>query len=95
MKYNVLGFSQEKLVKLNLTTDHALLLRYFVDFQKSGKMRKEIKNGKTYYWVKYEGVLNNFPILKSVDRIYRHLKDMVKLGILDNITIIWDKLKSK
>ena len=51
MRYNVLGFDQEKASKLGLNLDELMLLRHFHDFASSGKMEKVIYNNDVYYWV--------------------------------------------
>lgn len=88
MKCSILGFSQRKLVEYGLTMDDALILRYFIDFKDTGKMVKEEIEGKYYYWIKYENLKESLPILDiSKDRIYRKLKNLATLGILDHKTI--------
>ncbi len=64
MKYTIMGFSQSKLVELGLDTIDATLLRYFVDFKESKGMKFEVVGDKPYYWLKYDGVLRELPILK-------------------------------
>ena len=88
MKYTVHGFSQPKAVELDLDMNDLAILRYFVDFKDSGKMYSEIIDGKTYYWLKYEGVIEQLPTLKlKKDAIYRRIKKMCSLGILEHKTI--------
>lgn len=89
MKYLVLGFNQQKLVDFELDLKDAMLLRYFVDFKKSGKMRNITLESETYYWLKYEAVVDEFPLLgiKSKDTVYRRLQKLVKCKILKHTTI--------
>lgn len=83
MKYTVFGFSQAKLIKLGLDIEDALILRYFIDFKDSGKMSKELFDTDVFYWVKYESIKKELPILNiGKDRIYRKLKKLVDAGIL-------------
>lgn len=63
MKYTIMGFLQSKLKELGLDVTDALVLRYFVDFKDSRTMKSERIGDKTYYWVQYEGVLRELPIL--------------------------------
>ncbi|MBU5484146.1 conserved phage C-terminal domain-containing protein [Clostridium sp. MSJ-11] len=89
MKYTILGFKQSELVKLGLDTVDALILRYFVDFKDSGRMVREKVDNKVYYWVKYEGIIESLPILNlKKDAIYRRLKKMSNVNILEHKTII-------
>lgn len=88
MKFTILGYSQTKLIEFGLDTTDALLLRYFVDFKDSGTMVKEEIEEKTFYWLKYEGVIRELPILKlKRDTVYRRFKNMAKKNILSHKTI--------
>jgi hypothetical protein len=85
-----MGFKQDKLMELGLDIKDAAILRYFVDFMDSLKMRSEIIDKQIYYWVKYEGIINQYPILKlnNVDSVYRRFKKLVQLSILKHKTVI-------
>lgn len=95
MKFTIEGFNQERLMKLGLDVKDAMILRYFVDFKdattKAGKpaMISKVIDSEKYYWVKYEGIIKELPILKlgNVDSVYRRLIKMVKVKVLDHATI--------
>ncbi|MBK1810705.1 conserved phage C-terminal domain-containing protein [Clostridium sp. YIM B02505] len=89
MKYTAMGFSQEKLVNYGLDMKDAVILRYFIDFKGTNTMRTEIIDDEVYYWVRYEGIVNEYPILNlnNEDSIYRRLKKLVKVNILKHKTI--------
>ncbi|ENY8301183.1 TPA: hypothetical protein ACMVTQ_002152 [Clostridioides difficile] len=89
MKYTILGFSQKKAVELGLNTKDLLILRWFVDFLGSGRMARKLINGIEYYWVDYSGVIKELPILytEKHDTIYRVLKKLDKIGILEHATL--------
>lgn len=84
MRYNIHGFSQHRAVELGLTNDDLLVLRWFVDFCSSGKMQKIEESGKTYYWVRYQAVLDDLPILSiGKDRLFRkHFRTLCEARIL-------------
>ncbi|MEG0614106.1 MAG: conserved phage C-terminal domain-containing protein [Clostridium sp.] len=63
MKYTIMGFRQEMLVELGLDTMDATILRYFIDFKESKGMKVKIVDGQAYYWIRYDGVLRELPIL--------------------------------
>ncbi|MPN31593.1 hypothetical protein SDC9_179067 [bioreactor metagenome] len=66
----------------------ALILRYFVDFKDSTRMDKEEIGDKVYYWLKYDGIREELPILSlKKDTIYRRLRNMVRGGILVHETV--------
>ena len=89
MKYNILGFDQGKLIEYGLDIKDALLLRYFIDFRDTNKMRSVIIDGTPYYWIKYLAIKEEYPILdiNNADPIYRRFKKMANLGILNHKTI--------
>lgn len=87
MKYTILGFSQAKLIELKLDIDDALILRYFIDFKDSGNMSKEIFDNDMFYWVSYDFLKKDLPILDiSKDMVYRKFKKLVNSGILKHKT---------
>lgn len=89
MKYTLHGFSQPKLIELGLDYIDALILRYFIDFKDTNRMRREIINNQPYYWVKYEAIIEEYPILgiTTKDRIYRRLKRLETIGVLKHTTV--------
>lgn len=88
MKYTINGFSQEKLIHYGIDEKDSLLLRYFIDFKDSGKMRVKIIDGEQYYWVSYKGVMEALPILNlKEDSVYRRLKKLCEKKILKVVTI--------
>lgn len=84
MKFTVHGFSQQRLIELNLDDTDALILRYFIDFKDSGTMVKEVFDGEIYFWVRYENVIKELPILKlnKADSVYRRFRKLAKCGVL-------------
>ena len=87
MKFSVVGFSQRKLVELGLGMDEAMILRWFVDYQASGKMRVLQFSGHTWYWVNYSGVLESLPIIAgSTKTISRRFDKLEAAGVLEHYT---------
>ncbi len=84
MKYTILGFDQQAAVNLNLNINHLLLLNYFKDFRNTDSMVTKIFNGEKMYWLKYEAILNNLPILgiKSKIVLRRYLKQLEDAKVL-------------
>lgn len=88
MKYTIEGFNQAKAVELGLCVADLIILRWFVDFAGTDKMVKRIIKDKEYYWIKYEGMLEDLPILSiTKDTLYRRLKGLVEKDVLEHITI--------
>jgi hypothetical protein len=90
MKYTIMGFSQQKLIELDLDLTDALILRWFIDFRDTNKMAPDMnfEDKKVYYWVRYEKLLKDVPIIKisSNDVLRRRLRKMVDKGVLIHYT---------
>lgn len=87
MKYTLDGFSQEIAISFGLDSKDLRLIRYFIDFKDSGSMAKEFINNDVYYWVKYDGIIKNIPILKlSKKTIMYRFQELAKKGILKQYT---------
>lgn len=84
MKYNVLGFYQPRAVELGLCSDDLLVLRWFVDFAGTPKMRTMIIDNQIYYWVNYSTVLDELPILRiSKQTLYKkHFTNLCNANVL-------------
>lgn len=81
MKYTVEGFNQEKAIELGLDVDDLIILRWFVDF--SNNMKQKVIEGTTYYWVTYEKLLNDLPILNVKKRALQYKLDkLIRAKIL-------------
>lgn len=87
MKYEIQGFSQKVLVKYGLDDTDALILRYFVDFKDTGLMISEEVDGETYYWIRYDRMIEELPILNlKKNSIYKRMKKMCEAKILIHMT---------
>lgn len=78
MRLTCEGFRQDVLVKLGLRADHAYVLRWLLSFMASGKQDVIERDGKTFYWVRYEKVRKDLPILyiqndESVRLLFKRL----------------------
>lgn len=84
VKYTIMGFNQAKAVELKLDTNDLLILSYFSDFRDTELMVSEEFEGKRYYWLKYDALLENLPILglKSKDALRRRLKKLQDAKVL-------------
>ena len=84
MKNTISGFNQEKLLEYGLDLKDAMLLRYFVDFRDTESMSMIIVDNKPYYWVKYDHLKSDLPILgiNSNDALRKRLKKLEECGIL-------------
>jgi hypothetical protein len=89
MTYTVFGFDQETLLKLGMGNVEAAILRWFIDFQATRKMRivRSPVEGdlSNYYWVSYQAVIDDLPCLgiKNKRVIARHFKSLCRAHILE------------
>ena len=88
MKYNIDGYNQQKLIDLGLDCIDAIILRWYADFQLSGNMAENPIEGKVYYWLKYEYVIQELPItgIENKESIFRRFKKFVDAGIMEHKT---------
>ena len=88
MKHTLHGFSQKNAIDLELDDRDLMILRWFVDYKGTGKMVAKIINNAPYYWIKYTGIQEAFPITNwKKDTVYRRLKKMVDHNVLKSIVI--------
>lgn len=88
MKYTIEGFSQEYAITLKdeksrIDCTDLAILRWFVDFQATGKMDFVDVGRDRFFWVNYNSLLDDMPILSLSKRsLYDRLQKMVKFGLL-------------
>lgn len=96
MRNSIFGFNQayafamqkvidksEKETILKLDINDLAILRWLVDFSHTGKMETISIDGKFYYWISYQKVIDDLPLLNiGRDMLYKRLKKMKELGIL-------------
>ena len=88
MKFTILGFSHPAAYDLGLDINDLAILRWYIDFKESGYMNKKVIDGKEFYLVIYEYVLEDLPILcMKKDAVYRRFKKMCDKKILERRTI--------
>lgn len=86
MKNTISGFNQKKLIEMGLDLKDAMLLRYFVDFRDTESMTTIIIDNKPFYWLKYEHLKEDIPILGITTNIAlrRRLKKLEDAGVLEH-----------
>lgn len=87
MKYTIEGFSQPKLVELKMDLIDAVILRWFIDFKDTGKMYSEIIENDKYYWIKYDQVIEDLPIISLVKTsLGKRVRRLAEIGVLKHHT---------
>ena len=86
MKFTMNGFNQRVLIEFGLDLKDAALLRYFVDFKDTNSMSMLVVDNKPYYWLKYEALKDDLPILGINSNIVlrRRLKKLEECGVLEH-----------
>ena len=84
MKYTIEGFQQEVLVQYGLDSVDAIILRYIIDFFNTGKMNHKIIDNCIYFWVLYDSIINDLPILRIQSKIViaRRFDKYIKCDLL-------------
>jgi len=79
MKFSILGFRQSVAAEENITPKELVLLRWFIDFFATGKMKFLVVEKKLYFWVDNDTVIEELPILKlgNISNVRRLLRRMV------------------
>jgi len=88
MRFSILGYSQRRLLDLGLGMDEAMLLRWFVEYQATGKMRSMVIGGKSFTWVNFTGVLSDIPVIGgSAKTISRRFDRLEAAGVMEHRTV--------
>jgi hypothetical protein len=84
MKKTIEGFCQNSLLAMKLQCEHAVLLRWFVDYRNAGLLSKRIFSGEEFHHIDYQFVISSLPVLGITNRevIGRKFKSMVKADLL-------------
>lgn len=86
MKLEIMGFNQNALTELGLGLDDAAILRWFVDYQGTRRMKAIVdpETGKSYWWVNFKKVCEDLPIVTGSDRyMARRFGKLEEAGILE------------
>lgn len=84
MVYYINGLSQESLLKKDLDVKQSLLISWFLHFMQSGNMKSKEINGELHYWISYQYLIEQFPVLKfSKKMLQRLFRDLIQKGIFD------------
>lgn len=86
MRSYIHGFNQDRAIELGLSNDELLLLRWFVDFQNTPHMQTMVTADGVFYWVSYDKVLEDLPILQvSKDRLKKkYFNHMIEAQVLQH-----------
>lgn len=89
MKFTIMGFSQAHLVSLGLDLTDVLILRWFVDFQFTGRFNHVFHPDLgDFYQVDYQSLIDELPIIyiKSKRGLKKHFDKLVFAEVLESYT---------
>lgn len=95
LKTIISGYLQEDLIKHELDLTDIEIIKYFQQFAQSKNMKFIEKNNKLYFWLSYQKVIDDLPILniKSKRTIARRFDALEEKGIFEK-TIVNEGLKN-
>lgn len=84
MKFTIHGLSQEMLIERGLDAQDALIIAWLSDLISSPKIKTVLHDGATYYWIRYESILEDLPILtiKNPKGIGKKFLELEAKGLL-------------
>lgn len=86
MKYTIMGFNQEEVCRIGLNLTHLTIIRWLTDFHP--KMSKKQIENTEYFWVNYQAILNDLPVLNiKKTMLENRFRELVKLKVLKHKTI--------
>ncbi len=94
MKYTVGGLQQDRIVAMGFDTADVEILRWVIDFYQTQKMCHKIINFRIYFWVAYQKVIDELPVLKIKNKrvIARRFDNYVKKGLMNKTVVKGDDL---
>lgn len=85
MKFSIY-INQLSIIENGLDIDiiEASILNFIIEFSKSEAIQTIEENGVVYFWISYEKVCSELPILKlKKDSVYRRMKKLCEVGLLE------------
>lgn len=89
MKYYVMGFSQELIIKYKVTPKDMIILQYIVDAQASTKMYHKVSEDSlgSYVWLTRDKILEDLPMLDiSKERLSHMMMEIKAKGLIETIS---------
>lgn len=88
MRYSILGFNQEELIKYNIDMTDVLLMDYIQKALSQPSMIKTMKNEQPYVWLQHTKILEDLPILNIKEgMLKKRLAKLIELGLIESISV--------
>ena len=86
MRYSILGFNQEELIKYDIDMSDVLLLDYIQKAISQPSMIKTFEDEQPYVWLQHEKILNDLPILNIKESMLKkRLSKLVEIGLIKTV----------
>lgn len=91
MRYSILGFNQEELIKYNIDMSDVLLMDYIQRALSQPSMQKKSKDNQPYVWLNHTKIIEDLPILKiGESMLKKRIAKLVDLGLIESINVAND-----
>lgn len=88
MRYSILGFNQEELIKYDIDMTDVLLMDYIQKALSQPSMVKTTKDEQPYVWLQHSKILEDLPILNIKESMLKkRMAKLVELGLIASINI--------
>lgn len=89
MKWTTQGLQMDELCRLQFDTVDVTILRYIIDFFSTNKMYMKVVDDKIYFWINYQTILNDLPILRINNRrtLARRFDNYVEKGLMHKLEV--------
>lgn len=88
MRYSILGFNQEELIKYDIDMTDILLLDYIQKALSQPSMIKTTKDEQPYVWLQHSKILEDLPILNIKESMLKkRIAKLVDLGLIESINV--------
>lgn len=88
MRYSILGFNQEELIKYDIDMSDVLLMDYIQKALSQPSMQKKNKDNQPYVWLNHTKIIEDLPILKiGESMLKKRLSKLINLGLIEAITV--------
>lgn len=83
MRESIGVYNQQSLIDLGISEKELRLIDQLSIYNKSALMDRKVKDGKSYFWIKFKKIQEDIPYLKISDRMYRnYIQHLTSIGIL-------------
>lgn len=88
MRYSILGFNQEELMKYDIDMSDVLLMDYIQRALSQPSMQKKNKDNQPYVWLNHTKIIEDLPILKiGESMLKKRISKLIDLGLIEAMTV--------